>query len=73
MHTPDIENNFEDNLAEGTLTLNSCDTPNTSGTTIGTGSLSPTGWPRATLVCRPNSHPFQVYFIKTSFQGNFTK
>ena len=56
MLPPDLQNN----LGEGTLTLNSGDTNIISDTSSSTDALSPTGWPRATLVCRPNSHPFQV-------------
>ena len=57
----EMHQDLQNDLNGGTLTLNSVDNSAvTSGTTPGSGSLSPTGWPRATLVCRPNSHPFQV-------------
>ena len=50
-------------FGEGTLTLNSVDTNIINEVSANSNELSPTGWPRATLVCRPNSHPFQVSCI----------
>lgn len=56
MHLSDMSNGFGDR----TLTLNSVDSNVISDMSPESNVLSPTGWPRATLVCRPNSHPFQV-------------
>merc|ERR1719507_338420 len=55
MHLSDMSNGFGDR----TLTLNSVDSNVISDMSPESNVLSPTGWPRATLVCRPNSHPFQ--------------
>ena len=57
---------MQNGMGDGTLTLNSVDTNIINDVSSGSNLLSPTGWPRATLVCRPNSHPFQV--IKTPKQ-----
>merc|ERR1711899_538579 len=46
-------------FGDRTLTLNSVDSNVISDMSPESNVLSPTGWPRATLVCRPNSHPFQ--------------
>ena len=56
MHLSDMSNGFGDR----TLTLNSVDSNVISDMSPESNVLAPTGWPRATLVCRPNSHPFQV-------------
>merc|ERR1711899_147263 len=45
-------------FGDRTLTLNSVDSNVISDMSPESNVLSPTGWPRATLVCRPNSHPF---------------
>ena len=56
-------------FGEGTLTLNSVDTNIINEVSTNSNELSLTGWPRATLVCRPNSHPFQVSCIAWYIQG----
>merc|ERR1711981_424243 len=50
---------MQNSLGDATLTLNSVDTSIIHDVSNGSNVLSSTGWPRATLVCRPNSHPFQ--------------
>jgi len=49
---------MQNSLGDATLTLNSVDTNIIHDVSNGSNIIS-TGWPRATLVCRPNSHPFQ--------------
>ena len=50
---------MQNSIGDATLTLNSVDSSIIHDVSNGSNVLS-TGWPRATLVCRPNSHPFQV-------------
>ena len=54
---------MQNSIGDATLTLNSVDSSIIHDVSNGPNVLS-TGWPRATLVCRPNSHPFQVRIRK---------
>ena len=59
---------MQNSIGDATLTLNSVDSSIIHDVSNGSNVLS-TGWPRATLVCRPNSHPFQVRVKKTTNRG----
>ena len=56
---------IQNSIGDATLTLNSVDSSMVHDVSNGPNVLS-TGWPRATLVCRPNSHPFQVRIYRKS-------